>query len=317
MALDISTLTTYVDENKDSLISGAVAGAKSAQILNLQVGYKSSATINILDTDALFQSNAAGTGGRSANMTTDLTQRVLTVAPIKLEEDIDVRALNTVYLQHQLKAGSSDDEVPFEEAWTSLKVAKVASELEKAVWQGDTGWTVTNPNLSMFTGFLELFRADAEIVDVPLVGAATTNILQSDIITIMDNIYAAIPNTVLESGNVAIMCGFDTFRMYQAALKALNLFHYASDANGFEMNLAGTTVKIVALQGLSNTQAIVAGDPANFVIGTDLANEEEQFDIWYSKDDKVVKLDMAFKYGVQVAFPSEILLYDANPVIAS
>lgn len=109
----VSSITGYVDENRDALIAGAVSGAKSAQILNLQVGYKSAGAINILNTDVVFQADAAG---RTATGVTTLSQRVLTVGKIKIEEDFDIRALDGTYQQHNLKAGSKNEAVPFAEA---------------------------------------------------------------------------------------------------------------------------------------------------------------------------------------------------------
>ena len=362
MALSITStadaLSTYVDQNRDALISGAVAGARSAENLNLQVGYKSAGSINIMDTDVVLQADAAG---RTASGTTSLTQRILNVGAIKIEEDIDVKGLNAIYMQHQLKAGSADDVVPFEEAWTSLKVAKVANVLEQAIWIGDTTSGVANTE--RFDGLIKIIDATVaeftytagafvvgqsyEIVtagttDFTLIGAADSvvgtrftatgvgvgtgtayntgeavidanyttgaaSLVQATVIAAMDDVYQSIPLDVLESGEVKIFCGFDTFRFYQSALKALNLFHHASDASDFKMPLAGTSVQIVALQGLSSTSRMFAGKPSNFVLGTDLANEEEVFDVWYSKEDKIVKLDMAFKYGTQIAFPNEIV----------
>ena len=312
MSLSINTavdaLNIYVDQNRDSLISGAVAGAKSAELLNLQVGYKSSGSINIMDTDVVFQADAAG---RTPSGTTSLTQRVLTVGAIKIEEDIDVKALNAIYMQHALKAGSKDDVVPFEQAWTALKVAKVASVLETAIWQGDTG--SGNANLNQFDGFIKIVDAEAAI-DGNVGGVtAITGVTAANVIAILDGMYQSIPLSVLESGDVKIMVGFDMYRLYTQALKDANLYHYSADSSNFSIALAGTDVEIVALQGLSTTDRIFAGKPENFVIGTDLANEEEEFDVWYSKEDKIVKLDMAFKYGCQVAFPTEIVEFTLVP----
>lgn len=299
----VSAITGYVDENRDSLIAGAVSGSKSAGLLNLQVGYKSAGAINILDTDVVFQDDVAG---RTANGVTTLTQRILTVGKIKIEEDFDPRALEGTYQQHNLKAGSMHDEVPFAEAWTSLKVSKVANQLEKAIWQGDTA--LETGNLQFFDGLIKIIDDEATVVDGNTGEvAAATGITSGNVEAIMDGMYQSIPLEVLESGEVAIMCGFDTFRLYTQALKAANLYHYGATSSNFEIELPGTDVKIIALQGLTGTDRMYAGKPSNFIIGTDLTNEEEEFDVWYSKEDKVVKLDMAFKYGTQVAFPAEIV----------
>ena len=49
------------------------------------------------------------------------------------------------------------------------------------------------------------------------------------------------------------------------------------------------------------------GSSGGYVVGVDLENEEETFDLWYSKEDKVVKFDAAYKMGTQIKFPTEIV----------
>jgi hypothetical protein len=42
-------------------------------------------------------------------------------------------------------------------------------------------------------------------------------------------------------------------------------------------------------------------------LGVDLEFEEESFKLWWSQDDMVNKLHVAFKMGVNFAFPGEIV----------
>ena len=134
MSFDVSALTDYVDENRDGLIGKTVIGAKSASILDLQTGYKTAGAINRIDTDVVLQADACG---RTPSGTTTLDQRILTVGEIKVQEELCVRDLNKKYTQHQVKAGSNDDEVPFAQDYTSLKTKKINQVNEVAIWQGD------------------------------------------------------------------------------------------------------------------------------------------------------------------------------------
>ena len=49
------------------------------------------------------------------------------------------------------------------------------------------------------------------------------------------------------------------------------------------------------------------GRISNFFVGTDLANEEEEYRFWYSQDNDEVRFRVTCKYGVQVAFPDQIV----------
>lgn len=68
-------------------------------------------------------------------------------------------------------------------------------------------------------------------------------------------------------------------------------------------------MKLIAVGGLSGTNKIVAGSLSNFFVGTDLANEEESYKLWYSEDNDEVRFRTTFKYGVQVAYPSEVVYF--------
>lgn len=300
MALDVSTITGYVDESKNELIAQTVAGAKSAQILNLQTGFKSSGAINILDTDVVFQADACG---RTPQGTTTITQRILTVGEIKVEEDLCVKTLNKTYLQHSVKAGSDDDALPFGEFYANLKASKISNESEVAIWQGDTGSGTVN--LQRFDGLLKII--DASTGTTAGNTSSVSGITASNVEAIVDDVYAVIPSEILSKDDVAMFMGYDTYRLYVRAIKNANYFHIKAEGDNFEMFVPATNVKIYAVEGLNGTSRIVAGRTSGLIVGVDLENEEEVFDMWYSADDKVVKFDATFKMGTQIAFPSKIV----------
>jgi hypothetical protein len=76
--------------------------------------------------------------------------------------------------------------------------------------------------------------------------------------------------------------------------------------------LPGTNTKVVAVDGLidadANNEIIFAGRLSNMFYGTDMQGDEEQFDMWYSKDNQEERLAIQFIAGVQVAWPDEIVI---------
>ena len=74
MAFDVSALANYTKENEALLVTSSVLGSKTASLIksqgNVMVGVKSAETINIMDTDAIFQSG--GTCGFNASGSTNL-----------------------------------------------------------------------------------------------------------------------------------------------------------------------------------------------------------------------------------------------------
>jgi hypothetical protein len=314
MAFSVGTLAAYTKENEALLVASSVLGSKTAALIkdqgNVMVGVKSAETINIMDTDAIFQDGSSC--GFTASGTTSFTQRAVTVGKIKVNEALCLKDLEAKYLQKALPAGSSYDSMVYSEEYSNRKAEKIAAQLEKALWQGDVN--SVDVNLNKFAGLLGLITAaGGSVVDantVPNHGSVETAITGSNVIAIFDSIYKAIPAQVVDKDDMAIYCGMDVFRTYTVALKSANQFHYTVDqkANG-EFVLPGTTIKVIALQGLNGTNKIVASRVSNFFLGTDLLNEEERFEIFYAKEADQVRFVSEFKMGVNFAFPDEIVKF--------
>jgi hypothetical protein len=312
MAFSVSTLANYTKENEAQLVTSSVLGAKTAALIksagNVMVGVKSAETINIMDTDAFFQ--AGGTCGWNASGTTSFTQRTVTVGKIKVQEALCPKTLESKYLQKALPTGSQYDSIPFEQEFSDKKAKTIASQLESAIWQGDTA--SANGNLNKFDGLIKLIGAASGVVDANvsgfISGAPLTAINASNVISLFDGVYRAIPAKVVAAEDMVIVCGMDTFRTYTIALKNANMFNYAFDGKAdSEFVLPGTSIKVVALQGLNGTNDVYAMRLSNLFLGTDLLNEEEKFEIFFAKEADEVRFAAEFKMGVNVAFPDEIV----------
>jgi len=76
-----------------------------------------------------------------------------------------------------------------------------------------------------------------------------------------------------------------------------------------EIMIPGTNIKLIGVGGLSGTNRMFAGRLSNFFVGTDLANEEESFRMWFSEDNDEVRFRATMKYGVQIAFPDQLVQF--------
>ena len=312
MAFSVSTLANYTKENEALLVTSSVLGAKTASLIksagNVMVGVKSAETINIMDTDAFFQ--AGGTCGWNASGTTSFTQRTVTVGKIKVQEALCPKTLESKYLQKALPTGSMYDSIPFEQEYTDKKAVTIASQLETAIWQGDTA--SANGNLNKFDGLIKLIGAAAGVVDANVSGfvsgAPLSSITSANVVSLLDGVYKAIPAKVVAADDMTIFVGQDTFRTYTIALKNANMFNYAFDGKAdSEFVLPGTSIKVVAVAGLNGTNDVFALRLSNLFLGTDLLNEEEKFEIFFAKEADEVRFACEFKMGVNIAFPDEIV----------
>jgi len=311
MALDLTGLSNYVKENEQQLATSLVFKPKTATLIesagNVMVGVKSSEKINIMETNAVFQ--AGGTCGFSSSGTTAFTQRAVTPGKIKVNEAICPKAFEAKYTQKALRAGSTYDYMPFADEYTGKKIDVIGAALETALWQGDTA--SGNAQLARFDGLLKLIAPSGVPVTGVVVGntSAAASITSGNVIGLVDDIYAAIPASIVANGDVVIFAGMDTFRTYTIALKEANLFHYAAESVDFEIVLPGTNVKLIAVNGLNGTDQMVATRLSNLYLGVDLLNEEERFELFYAKEADEMRFVAEFKMGVNYAFPTEVVWF--------
>ncbi len=314
MAFSVSSLADYTEQNEALLVTSSVLGAKTAALIkasgNVMIGVKSAESVNIMDTDAFFQ--AGGSCGFNASGTTSYTQRILTIGKIKVNEALCPKTLESKYLQKALPTGSIYDSIPFEQEYSDKKAKTIASQLETAIWQGDTA--SANGNLNKFDGFVKLIGAASGVVaanaSTYISGAPLSSITAANVISIFDGVYSAIPSKVVAADDMVIFCGMDVFRTYTIALKNANMFSYSYDGKAdSEFVLPGTPIKVIAVQGLNGTNKIYATRLSNLFFGTDLLNEEERFEIFYAKEADEVRFVAEFKAGVQFAFPDEMVKF--------
>lgn len=315
MAFSVGSLAAYTEQNEKQLVMSSVLGSKTASLIkdqgNVMLGVKNAETINIMDTDAFFQSGTSC--GFNASGTTTFTQRTVTVGKIKVNEALCMKDLEGKYLQKALPAGSMYTEMIFAEDYSNRKASKIAEQLEVALWKGDT--TSADGNLNKFDGIQKLVTAaGGSVVDANtstyITGGPIASITVSNVIAVFDAIYTAIPAKVVAKDDITIFCGMDIFRLYTVALKNANLFAYNLDIKAdSEFFLPGSTVKVVAVQGLNGTNDLYAMRISNLFIGTDLLNEEERFEIFYAKEADQIRYVSEFKMGVNFAFPDEIVKF--------
>lgn len=297
MAIDTSALTEYVDKNKNSLIAKSVIGARTIGLINVQTGVKHSDSLNLLSTTVAFGDGS--TCGFTDSGTSALSERNITVSPIKINMSFCDKLMNKFAGNYQIRTASTDNALPFEEAFVNDVVANIKAEVEKLIWQGKK-IALPKKNLDYADGLLEIITKGTASVLKP---ADTTTGAKATI----EAVYKTIPTAILNKA--AIFVGLDTFRDYVLGLSAANLYHYNPQVDG-EMTIImpGTTTPIYGVAGLDGTSKVVATTPENLFYGTDLVEDAETFDFWYSKDNQEFRLAVDFKAGTQIAFLNEVVL---------
>jgi hypothetical protein len=321
MAFDVSTLVSYVIENENLLVAKSLFGARTASLIseegNVLTGIKFAEQINVLGTDAIFQSGAGCT--RVSSGTTTITQRKVTVGNIAVVEDICVKDLRRTYLSKSMVKGSYEDTLAFEKEYTDLKSATIAKQDEIALWQGDLN--SLNANLNKFDGLITLIDAATVSVNANLAIytgvapiATATGITVANVKSIVNAMWLALPADVTGRDDIRIFCGWDTFNKYINSFTDQNLFNFAptgsevSAANGVVI-IPGTNYRLTAVHGLDGTNRLFATYMPNFYLGVDMENEEDTFVMMQDQFKDYLRFKCQFKQGVNVAFPDQIVSF--------
>ena len=300
MAINVSTLTEYVDEQRLPLISKAVLGSKSAKLFNLQTGVKYKSKINLLSTAVTFGDGS--TCGFNAAGTSTLSQREIEAGLVKVNMEFCDKDLLPTWAQHEVKVAAGAKSLPFEQEFIDGVLAGTNANLEKAIWQGDTA--SLDANLKAFDGLIKILDAEASVIEL------APSIPPTTVSEALKLVYMAIPVEVLEGASIVV--GMDTYRTYVMELTEKNLFYYnpVVDAAN-ELVMPGSTTKVIGVPGLNGTKRIFAMDLAkNVFYGTDMENDQEKF--IFKQDEKQGNhyLIINFNAGVQVAFPDQVVSYE-------
>lgn len=309
MAFNTAGLTAYVDENKFGLLMQLQAKSGLADVVAKQTGIKEVARLHYMTTTAPFQSDGCS---YNASGTTTLTEKTITVGAIAIMEDLCVKTLNGFWAQELVAKGSKGEEVipgEIESAWMQKKLNVVANQLAKADFQGDT--LSGNANLNKYDGLLKLIDADATVIQGNTGGLLVAPTV-ANILAVLDAMWTSLPDDLEDDAPDAgrqlyLWLPRTYYKMYLLALKNANLFHYQSK-DGDDL-LYGTNVILKPTVGLASTDRMVLTYADNITIGLDGDTEEEQMEVWYSKDDRVHKSLIAFKRGVQFNFGSYIVTF--------
>ena len=289
MAINVNSLPAYVEEKKLGLIRKAVIGARTPEEVNLQTGIKGDTALNLLVTDVTL-GDGSNCGWSEAGTST-VSQRIIKVTPYKVNMAFCDKTLLKTWMNYDVRLAAGQKTLPFEEDFINSVVENVQAKLEKELWSGDNGYEA--------------------ILDAATL-AGTYSAAASDSATkIINSTYALIPSAAFEKGDVVMFVGYDTYRTYIQELIANGNLVITNVINDVAMPasvlIPGTNVRVIPVGGLDGeAYKAVASYRENFVYGTDLADDAEKFDFWYSQDNREFRLAIEFNAGVQVAFPDLI-----------
>lgn len=299
MALNVSTLTGYVEEKKTGLIRKAVIESRSAREMNLMTGIKGATALNLLNTTVVF-GDGSSCGWNEAG-TSEVTKRILTPGYVKVNMSFCDKTLLNTWMNYDVRLAAGQKTLPFEEDFINDVIAGVGAKLEKLIWTGDKS------SSDAFDGLVKIIE-DAS-------APKYTYTAEASVASIVAGVYGKLKSEVFEKGDVVMFMGADMYRKYiQELIANGNLVLNAGSGavlDGIAMPaqilIPGTNVTVIPVTGLDGTGKVFASYRDNFVYATDLTGDEEKFDFWYSQDNREFRLAIEFGAGVQIAYPDMVV----------
>ena len=298
MAFNLTGLTQYVDQERLPLIRKAVVGNRSAQEFYLMTGVKGSTALNLLDTEVVFGDGS--TCGWTDAGTSKLSQRVLVPGAVKVNMSFCDKALLKYWMNYDVRVAAGQKNLPFEEDFVNGVIDGVKAKLEKLMWQGNT------PS--------DAFDGIIKIAEAATLAATVTYAADATVTSIVKDVYDKIPTAAYSKGEVVMYMGSDMYRTYIQELIANGNLVITNALNDVAMPdsilIPGTNVRVIGVAGLDTVGKVFASYKDNFVFGTDMAGDDEKFELWYSQDNREFRLAIEFTAGVQIAYPD--LLVEAK-----
>lgn len=275
----VDSLPAYVQENKDMLLKNfALAGEGIRKRISIQTGIKSSARLNYLEITPEFQQG--GDCAFTPQGAVELTQRTIETTPTKINLELCPQTLRGKFAEFLIKSNATDQELPFEAYIAEGLVNEINKKMEVEFWGRIMQIVATGTKASYSESAYETIK----------------------------NVYFAMPEEVLEKGG-EIYVSPAMYRQFLQELVDKNFYHYASaeEAAPQEFYLPGTDVKVVKSYGMP--VGVALGTFAkNLFYGCDMENDDETIEIWWSKDDRNIKVAVEWNWGAQVAFPDMVVL---------
>lgn len=291
----VSGLTDYVEINKDALIRDVVLGFVEGDTIakmGKQMGVKGSEILNYLNVDPVLQ-NGKGCGFSPVG-NTNFSERTVETHILKVNDEWCNDDLLGKYAEYLVKFGANKnaEEFGFEKEILDGIGRGINKKMEKIVWQGDTGLSIT--------GLIELAKgADS--------ASTITARSESTVYAAVKNVIMAIPEEILDDAVVFLSPA--NFRKLVFELLEMNNFHITpEEIEKGEFYFPGTTIAVHKTFGMTGSDDIYATTWGNMIYACDMMSDKEEYRVWFSDDNDVHRLKIKFNMGVTTLFPDAVVL---------
>lgn len=294
MAINVSALPEYIQENRDELFVKAIASTKTLDYIESMLGVKGKAALNYLNSTVVLADGESCGWNPQGDDT--FTQKTVETKLVAVNKEFCAKQMRSKWMSYDLSLAAGRENLPFEQKIAESNVAAIKKAVEKLIWQGDGSLSIA--------GLLSQIEGDGETIKV--IGGTT-------ILDKVGKVIAAIPAGALEKG-VNVFMSYTDFRSYVEAKNAECCGNMpVIDANVDYLVYAGDSrIKLVPVAGLEGTNKIVAAPYDALVYATDVEDSEGIFKMWFDEKEDKFLFKVLFTAGTAVKYSDEVVLWKAE-----
>ena len=306
-----SVTSTYAGEFAGKYIAASLLSAKTLdnKYITIMPNVKYKSVIQKIAVDSIVNNASCDfvTSGTVA-----LTERVL--EPKELQVNLELCKQEFVDSWESLQLGySAFDEIPanFTDFLISYVGGKVAEATEISIWQGNVA---TN---GQFAGLIPALSASAAAggADAVIKSAQSGSITSANVLTKLDGLVNAIPNTVYGKEDLVIYVPTNVSKAYQQALSGQGSINgYLNQMNVGEKPMNFNGIDIVWCPGMTSNY-MVAAQKSNLYFGTGLMsdyNEVKVLDMADLDGSQNFRVIMRYTASTQFGIGQDIAIHIPN-----
>lgn len=294
MAINVSALPEYIQENRDELFVKAIASTKTLDYIESMLGVKGKAALNYLNSTVVLADGESCGWNPQGDDT--FTQKTVSTKLVTVNKEFCAKQMRSKWMSYDLSLAAGRENLPFEQKIADSNVAAIKKAVEKLIWQGDVTLGID--------GLLKQINTEDGAIKVN----GGTTILEK-----VGKVIAAIPAGALEKG-VNVFMSYTDFRSYVEAKNAECCGNMpVIDANVDYLVYAGDSrIKLVPVAGLEGTNKIVAAPYDALVYATDVEDSEGIFKMWFDEKEDKFLFKVLFTAGTAVKYNDEVVLHSAE-----
>jgi hypothetical protein len=297
MATTVSVTSNYAGKEAGGIIGQAFREADTIASGFITVFENVNYKLNLRKIELTGGKRAYTCGFAPAGSIT-LSEKVL--EPIKFKDDFEIckEDFRAQWSEESMGASAHNDNAPKDimDAITVEKLAQTSAELDDNIWNGDA------TNVTEFDGFLKLFLADADVIDVDFAAATS----ESNVEAQLKQALASVP-LALRKKPLRIGVSSDVAQSYNFWLIGKGISNgLGGDAN---TNLIFGKYKIEEISALPASTVVIA-EPKNLVFGTGLLADHNELRLVDQDETMLNGLvigTMVYNAGVQYYNGEEIV----------